>query len=140
MFTKKRIVLLIVATLTMLAQVAMAEVGNGIEPNYTSTEKVYATLTISGEKAKVDGESKGSLSDATTKLTVSLQRRPTGGSTWSTLATWTDQASGKAQAIVKKTYDVDRGNDYRVKAVSKIVNKEGVILETVTKYSGIKSY
>lgn len=142
MSTKKREVLwiLLLLALVVLAQTAVAEVKSEIEPLYTSTKEVCANLTISGGKANVTGKARGIMSDTTTKLTVSLQRCPTGGSTWSTLATWTDQASGKARASVSETYGAVKGNDYRVKAVSKIVNKEGVILETVTKYSGIKSY
>ncbi len=142
MGTEKRVVLWILSLLALavLAQAAVAEVRSEIEPLYTLTKEVCANLTISGGKANVTGKAWGALSDTTTKLTVRLQKRPEGSSTWSALATWTDQASGRGRASVSETYGANRGNDYRVKAVSRIVSKEGVILETVTKYSSIKSY
>ena len=141
MMTRGKIGMLIVLTVLVLTQMVFVEAETGMaQPLYTSTDYLRVDVQISGTKVQVTSEAKGITNDTTTRLTVNLQKRQAGGSAWSTLATWSDKASGRARASVLEKYSATKGNDYRVKAVSKIVSKEGVILETVTKYSGIKSY
>ena len=110
-----------------------------VDPMYSDTYKVTSVLSISDAKAVCKSEAIGKSSATTTKLTATLQKRENGGQ-WKPVITWSAQASGKNKAIIDQKYVAHSGFDYRLKAVSKIVDSEGVILETVTKYSSIKSY
>lgn len=92
-------------------------------------------LTISGRTATVDCFVKGQIGEATkAKVVAELQEK--NGSSWSTIATWTDTQNAY-KASVYETKSVTAGKTYRVKAT--VTVWEGTKSETQTVYSAEKT-
>ena len=89
------------------------------------------TLSISGTTATVNAWVIGDDFDATkAKVVAELQEKD--GSSWTTIATWTDTQNAY-RASVNKTKSITRGKTYRVKAT--VTVWEGSASETQTIYS-----
>lgn len=115
---------------------AVIDIGeNAIRPMAVGAD-ISASLSISSGKAtascKVSGASK-----KVTKISVTmyLQKKSSKG-TYSTIKTWSE-SKDNYYCYIKKTYNVSRGT-YRLKA--KVTSYTGSGSETVTKYSGAKTY
>lgn len=128
------------AVLTSVPAVAMAATAG--EPINQQTEigkapymlyivDANCTLSISGTTATVNCWVKGDSIDATkAKVVAELQEK--NGSSWTTIATWTD-TQDSYRASVNKTKTITAGNTYRVKAT--VTVWEGTASETRTIYS-----
>lgn len=101
---------------------------------YSLTSSITASLGISGGVASCSGEVSAINYGSSCSITARLQKKQTNG-TWKTIKTWS--SSGTNHAYAGGTYTVSSGS-YRVKATATITyNGES---ETVTKYTGIKTY
>ncbi len=140
MKNKLWVAVVIMSLLTLFGNAARAQSATGSsDPMYENTKSVSAALSINSAKAQCEGRTQGLSGDTKTKLALTLQKRVPGES-WKPVVTWNSQGTGKSLVTIQESYPIHKGYDYRVKAVSRIVNSEGTILETVTKYSSIKSY
>ena len=108
---------------------------NNIVPYMLYIDDWKNDLTISGTTATAVCWVQGTIGQATkAKVVAELQEK--NGSSWSTIATWSDtQNSDKAS--VKESKAVSRGKTYRVKATMTVW--EGSLSETQTVYSTEKT-
>ncbi len=125
--------------LTSVPAVAMAataepitqQTESGIAPYMLYIVDARCTLSISGTTATVNAWVIGDDFDATkAKVVAELQEKD--GSSWTTIATWTDTQNAY-RASVNKTKSITRGKTYRVKAT--VTVWEGSASETQTIYS-----
>ena len=128
------------AVLTSVPAVAMAATADepinqqteiGIAPYMLYIVDANCTLSISGTTATVQCWVKGDSIDAT-KAKVIAELQVKNGSSWTTIATWTD-TQDSYRVTVNKTKTITAGNTYRVKATVTIW--EGSQSETQTLYS-----
>ena len=128
------VVLTSVPAVTMAAtavEPVTQQVESGIVPYMLYIVDARCTLTVSGTTATVDAWVEGDSFDATkAKVVAELQEK--NGSSWTTIATWTDTQNG-SYASVYKTKAITSGNTYRVKAA--VTVWEGTASETRTLYS-----
>ncbi len=94
-------------------------------------EDVQCSLDITGSTATVDCFVTGRRTTAT-KAKVIAELQVKNGSSWTTIATWTD-TQDSYRATVNKTKTITAGNTYRVKAT--VTVWEGTASETRTIYS-----
>ena len=120
-------------------QPAHAE-GVVIVPYYTYLSLIGADLYPQGSRAACSGFATASTSNTKTKVAVSPQRRVSGGSTWSSITTWTDTANGQSLAYAEGAITMQTGYDYRVKVVGTITDAYGNVIEQITKYTSVTSY
>ncbi|MBR1390072.1 MAG: hypothetical protein IJ567_01235 [Lachnospiraceae bacterium] len=92
----------------------------------------YTSAIISGSYVKcfatVQANCKASIS-----ITMTLQRRPTSGSSWSDVQSWHTQGTSNSLSL-EKSSSASHGYTYRTKAVYTVNG------ETITKYSTTVSY
>ena len=123
--------------LLVLFIVNVAHADEGIVPYYAYTSSISASLSINGAVARAAGKitPENSLH---TSITVRLQKESSSGA-WSTISTWTgSNTSGKSEAGGTKV--IASGYKYRVYVTGKVYNSAGSVIETVNKYSAVKSY
>lgn len=127
------------AVVTLLPAASMAEAAAPVSYQQESSIAPYmlyiadsrCSLSISGTTATVSSSVEGDSFDATkAKVVAELQEKS--GSSWSTIATWTDTQNAY-KASVKQTKAVTAGKTYRVKAT--VTVWEGSLSETQTLYS-----
>lgn len=103
---------------------------SGITPYMLYITEWENSLSISGRTATVTCWVEGDYNSATkAKMVAELQEK--NGSSWSTIATWTDTQNGY-RAKVKETKSLTSGKTYRVKATMTVW--EGSQSETHTVY------
>ena len=73
----------------------------------------------------------------TANLTLYLQRSSDGES-WKSIKNWS--TSGSGELILEKTYYVVPGYKYRTATAVNVFDSDGVQVETVTKFSGVKDF
>ena len=137
----KRILTLSVALLIIISIcfVCLATETDPYEPpvdefEYSLTDSITAYLGISGGIASCGGQVSAINHGSSCSVTARLQKKQT-DNTWKTIKTWS--SSGANHASASGTHTVSSGS-YRVKATATITyNGES---ETVTKYTGIKTY
>lgn len=120
------------------AEIAVAENFEMISPQYEHVENIDCTLSINGGIAKCNGQGSSCQRNTKTQIRLALQKRIIGGTKWGEVCYWTASANGLATAMFSKEKAVSSGNDYRLQLKCTISDAEGVILESVTKYSSIK--
>lgn len=127
------------AVVTLLPTASMAEAvapvsyqqETAIAPYMLYITDASSELTISARVATVNCQVLGEKGSATkAKVVAELQEKS--GSSWSTIATWTDTQNAY-KASVKQTKSVTAGKTYRVKAT--VTVWEGSLSETQTLYS-----
>ena len=111
-----------------------------IEPQYTHISSISTSFGIDGSIASCYGDGESRYSDTITTVKFTLQRRPIGGTSWSSVCSWSDTQQGRNTAYVDRERYIVRGYDYRVYVQCTISDAEGVILETAGKYSSIVSH
>lgn len=127
------------AVVTLLPTASMAEAvapvsyqqETGIAPYLLYIMDSRCTLGISGTTATVSCSVEGDSFDAT-KAKVVAELQVKSGSSWSSVATWTDTQYSE-YASVKQTKSVTAGKTYRVKAT--VTVWESSLSETQTLYS-----
>ena len=139
---KKRLLsrLALLSLALLLGAMGAAATGEPIVPYYEEISSLNISLTLDSGKASVTGEFSGTSVDTHSKLTVTLQKSALGATAWEKVTAWSDSASGRRIAGVYETYPVERGYDYRARAVGKILNSEDTVLESEKVYSKVRSY
>lgn len=110
-----------------------------IERRYSYISSISCSTSISGNTVSFIGGANGSSNDTSTVVLVSLQRKLSSSSAWSTVET--HRSTGSAGAIVgySGTATADTGYDYRTYVWCKIYDADGNLLESKTKTSGVAS-
>ena len=130
-------ILFFVVTTTLTASFAIET--EPFEPpididDYSLTSSITASLSINGGIATCLGDVSAIHAGSSCSVSARLQKQQTNG-TWKTIKTWS--SSGTNHASAGGTHTVSSGS-YRVKATATITyNGES---ETVTKYTGVKTY
>lgn len=138
-FTLRKVVCLILVANLLLFQCALAE-GSDSERTglrFSYVQSVHAGLLIVGSTAYCEGMGRGMYEENTTYLLVALQRRPSDGGLWYTIAHWNTTSAGTSTAVISETYGVTSGYSYRVMVRCRIKDSEGNLLETVYEYSPV---
>ncbi|MBR3923306.1 MAG: hypothetical protein IKJ45_09335 [Kiritimatiellae bacterium] len=132
----RRILSLVLVFSCLLSLGASADIS--LEPQFTHTRRISATLSINGNSADCLGAGYPLPSDESriVRVYVYLQRYE---SDWVTIETWTDSAIDYT-ALAGGLKTVTQGYDYQVYVIGTISDAEGVLLELVTKTSSIVSY
>ena len=132
----KRIIVVCIMLSLLMTSVAMAGSSNEVRPLYSYINTISASLSIVSGSAQGKGscEPRNSIQAA---VTVYLEKKVDG--TWKPIATWYGSKSADLSSA-GGSKQVDKGYTYRVRTVGKAYNSSGAIVETVTKYSGEKSY
>ena len=139
---RRAICLAIIAVMYITTVTACRAEENDVPPvellEYTYTEQIAATLTISGNRATASGMIIPHNSQRTS-VTVYLQRSTTGTSGWTSIGSWSGSSSGgTSEASGSKT--ISKGYYYRTYVVGKVYDSAGNVIETVTKTSSKKHY
>lgn len=108
------------------------------EPQYTYVSTLQVSLSLDSGTASCSGKAKANHVNSKTEIRLALQKRIIGGTKWGEVCYWTASANGLATAMISKEKAVSSGSDYRLQLKCTISDAEGVILESVTKYSSIK--
>lgn len=107
-----------------------------ITPYYTHTNTLVVSLNINNVQAKAAGQIVP-YSNQRTSITVKLQKKGN-GNVWSTISIWSGSNTiGASEAGGYKT--IDKGCQYRVYVIGKVYGSTGDVVETVSKYSTVKS-
>lgn len=131
------LVLLITAVPVFAADTVLDE-KDSLQPMYTHILLLEAGLAVnSSGKATCSGMVQPSSLDYDCYLTVELQKKS--GSSWSTIATWTEQDLNGYGAELEEYKYVTQGT-YRVKSTGVVKNPVNSTSETGTKYSSEVSY
>jgi hypothetical protein len=135
-YYKKIIASLLVGMIACLCCVtSLADGGTTISPFYDYTHNVNAGISIAAENALCTAVARCKTNTYTIRLSMTLQCRQDGTTSWVPMKTWSTSTSGKYSASLSKNQSVSRGYDYRVYVRSVIVDSEGVVLETASAYS-----
>lgn len=126
--------------LSLTTSLAESEEKNSVQPQYTHITSIDGRFDIQNGKAECYGAGRSRYTDTTTIVSVTLQRRVTGTTKWSTICSWNDTKSGKAYAFVDEEKTVSKGYDYRIYIKCTIKDSEGVIKETDGLYSRVITY
>jgi hypothetical protein len=113
---------------------------SSIQPLYTHILQIDGSFNISNGKAACYGAGRSQFTDTKTIVKVTLQKRVTGSTVWSSVCSWSDTQSGRTYAIVNEQKSISRGYDYRILIKCTITDSEGVIQETDSMYSRVISY
>ena len=122
---------------TSLGEVNME---SSVQPLYTHIRDFDGSFCINAGKAECYGTGRSQYTDTTTIVKVTLQKRTTGTTSWSSVCSWSDTKTGKSYATVSEEKSVTKGYDYRILIKCTITDSEGVIKETDSMYSRIISY
>ncbi len=141
----KRSATLIITIFLMLlcmSTTSLAEVytDNSVHPLYTYITKIDGSFSIKNGKAECYGAGRSQYADTTTIVSVTLQKRTTDTTTWSSVCSWSDTQTGKSYAIVSEEKSISKGYDYRILVRCTIKDSEGVIRETDSMYSRVIPY
>jgi hypothetical protein len=139
---KSLVTLLVGLLLSILTGTALADGLSDqiiITPYYTYVSSVFADLSISGNTATCTGSAKGSSANNYTAVTVTLQRRSAGASTWVKVDSWKNTGDGRDLVKITKKKSISSGYSYRVKVSCVITNAQGVQLENPIKHSDVIS-
>lgn len=110
-----------------------------VEPQYIYIKNIICRLEIDGDQAICEGQGRSGHAEGTTHILVTLQRRMIGSTKWSEVCHWKASAKGVVKAMVDEKKGVSSGYEYRLKVKCTVSDSEGVILETETKYSSIRT-
>lgn len=111
-----------------------------VQPLYTHILKFDGSLSIKNGMAECYGVGRSQYTYTTTVIKVTLQKRATGTTKWSSVCSWSDTQSGRVSAIVNEEKSVSKGYDYRILLKCTITDSEGVIKETDSMYSRVIQY
>lgn len=110
-----------------------------IMPFYVYTDKLTVNLTIDSDgDATCRGIITPKNSSYSCSITVQLKRKS--GSTWTTIATWSDSGQGYDGASAGGTKKVSSGYSFMVSASAVVKNSSGSVIERPTKDSSVKTY
>lgn len=138
---KKLVLIFLVVLLALVYVSAGAEEGTDgiITPFYVYTDKLTATLTIDSDG---DATCRGIITPKnpsySCSITVQLKRKS--GSTWTTIATWSDSGQGYDGASAGGTKRVSSGYSYMVSVSTVVKNSSGIVIESPSKNSSIKTF
>lgn len=134
---KKLICLVLCMAMSLaMVNVAMAETTVIVQPKYSHTLLITVSFNLTAGIARAAGEIQPR-DDYETRVTVRLQQKV--GNSWITLETWTGHKDpGTSEA--GGTRSVDLGYSYRVYVIGRVFDDNGYVLETVSKYSDVKTY
>lgn len=118
---------------------ASASKGTEISVQYTHVYQIQVSLSIDSGVAVCSGRAASRIANGNTKASLTLQKREIGTTSWKSVCTWSEIASGKKTAILYEKRNVNSGYEYRLKMKCTVSDSEGVILETATKYSSIRT-
>ena len=131
------LVLLLTAINVFATETVWGETGS-LQPMYTHILLLEAGVAVeSSGKATCSGMVRPSSLDYDCYLTVELQKKS--GSSWSSVATWTEQDLNGYGAELEEYRYVTQGT-YRVKSTCVVKNPLNSTSETGTKYSAEKIY
>lgn len=105
---------------------------------YSHIDLITAELSIANGSARCGGILKPSSSENQARIIVRLQRKT--GDTWQTIAIWLGTGTNGQTVQAGGSRTVTAGYDYRVLSQGRILSPAGVLLETTTVTSQIKSY
>lgn len=130
------LILCLMTLSTILVPAFAEESAPTITPYYTHTNTLVVSLSIKTGQAKAAGQIVP-YSNQRTSITVKLQKKGN-GNVWSTISTWSgSNTKGASEAGGYKT--IDKGCQYRVYVIGKVYDSTGAVVETVSKYSTVKS-
>ena len=140
---KRLISILLIALLFACSMCAAAETEDeslgDIQLFYVYAKNVTANLTIdSSGNATCRGLITLRDSSYTVTITVKLQKKS--GSSWTTLATWSDSGDGYAGASAGGTKKVSSGYSYRVSVSTVVKDSSGTVIERPAKNSAIRTF
>lgn len=108
-------------------------------PRFKYLTVAGAGISSSGKMVECTGIATIDHSEYDTEITVSIQERKVGSSSWSTKHTWnTKSFSGSGTHFVQATWEGRSGYEYRAKAVI-AVKENGATRENVTSYSPVET-
>ena len=138
-FNRMVLMLVVVATLCSMTGNAFAAGTNDlatspemVSPRYATIREFFANLTISGSgkaSCQVNAELYGTY---TGKITMYLINQSNGGQT---VKSWSSDGD-----ICSGSYYVSKGNTYQVKAVLRVYDSAGRLVESVPKFSNHVSF
>lgn len=136
---KKLASMLLVVLLVFVNACAYASVGEEIIPFYVYTDNLTANLAIDSDG---DATCRGIVTpkDSSYSCSITVQLKRKSGSTWTTIATWSDSGQGYNGASAGGTKRVSAGYSYMVSASAIIKNSSGSIIERPSKDSAVKAY
>lgn len=133
----KKVACIVLVLMLISVPLSYAYANNSVMPCYTYIDMIQAGLSINSGTAKASG-SVFPAGNLKTSITVRLQRESSDG-TWITISTWIGSNNNGASEA-GGTKELKTGYNYRVYVVGKVYNSNGVAVETIKKYSAIKSY
>lgn len=140
---KKLASMLLVVLLVFVNMCAYAGVGEEMEaiivPFYVYTDSLTANLTIDSDG---DATCRGIVTpkDSSYSCSITVQLKRKSGSTWTTIATWSDSGQGYNGASAGGTKRVSAGYNYIVSVSAIVKNSSGSIIERPSKDSAVKAY
>lgn len=133
------LVALLLACCTSVGAYADEETAGDITPFYEYAKNVTAILSIdSSGNATCQGRIIPKESSYSCSITVQLKRKS--GSTWTTVATWSDSGKGLSGASAGGTRSVSSGYSYKVSVSATVKNASGDVVENPSKDSSVKTY
>ena len=137
MRTKKAIAVLLLMCLLVSVSYAQAFV---ISPMYVGIDVFQVSLSINGSGiAGCSAYLTTSISSCTPTLAVTL-KKSTNGQTWTSVKSWSATGTYLLGASAVETIAVASGYQYKLFATGRIINSEGVVIETAYKNSAAVAY
>lgn len=134
------LMLLCISLCLSTASLGEANMEHPVQSLYTHIRNLEGSFAINAGKAACYGAACSQYTDTTTIVRVTLQKRTTGTTAWSSVCSWSDTKTGKSYAVVGEEKSVSKGYDYRILIKCTITDSEGLIQETDSMYSHIISY
>lgn len=108
-------------------------------PRFKYLSVAGAGISSSGRIVECSGIATIDYTDYDTEITISIQERRKGSSSWSTRHTWdTETFAGDGTHFIQGTWQGRSGYEYRCVAVIS-VKQNGMTRESVTSYSPVES-
>lgn len=134
---RKSIAVLLLMCLLVPASYAQAVV---ISPMYVGIANFQVSLSINGSGiAGCSAYLATSISSCTPTLAVTL-KKSTNGQAWTSVKSWTATGTYLLGASVDETIAVASGYQYKLFATGRIINSEGLVIETAYKNSAAVAY
>lgn len=110
-----------------------------VMPRFKYLSVAGAGISSSGRIVECSGIATIDYTDYDTEITISIQERRKGSSSWSTKHTWdTETFAGDGTHFIQGTWQGRSGYEYRCVAVIS-VKQNGMTRESVTSYSPVES-
>ena len=107
---------------------------------YTHIDKMGGSFDIKNGTAICCGNGRSRYTDTSTTVRVSLQKRAVHSKEWIPVCSWSRTTTGNVTARVNEEKKISTGYAYRIYIKCIIKDREGIVLETDSRYSRIVSY